>query len=86
MPVVGGSQVQGFKARNFVWANSHPGLPPRGEGEWFDRWLDGLDDRGEQTVARKSARGLPQYRTLIVHPKLFTDGEEAALQAFRSHL
>jgi hypothetical protein len=33
MPVVGWSQVQGFKARNLVWANSHPGPLPRGEGE-----------------------------------------------------
>jgi hypothetical protein len=29
-------QVQGFKARNFGWANSHPGLLPRG-GERFGR-------------------------------------------------
>jgi hypothetical protein len=32
-------------------------------GEWFDRWLDRLDNRDGQMVARKSARGLA-HRTL----------------------
>jgi hypothetical protein len=54
-------QVRGFKARHFVWANSHPGLLPRG-GESSPASQKDSDSSGRTSGLAKQMRQTPVCR------------------------